>query len=228
MKDEGIRWLIIFGILVFVSFCCLDMLQNWKGKSMASGRIGGHGKARVGAVGPASVRKSVMRPMAVFSVKNKKPKTVKEEKEEEKAGGVMSKLFGRQASKSETVVAKKSQKVDKAAEYKKRQGLGGVISAFDFAEVRSKSDAELLYEAKYGKLKDGKMTREQYMALRRKIGGTAKDFWKDSVDVVGEYTDKGYVSQDVEPVKGLPFLIFTVFSLFVATGVVVMQTGGGL
>lgn len=27
----------------------------------------------------------------------------------------------------------------------------------------------------------GKMTREQYMALRRKIGGTARDYWKDWV-----------------------------------------------
>jgi hypothetical protein len=41
------------------------------------------------------------------------------------------------------------------------------------SQVRSKSDADLLYEAKYGELKDGKMSREQYAALRRKIGGTA-------------------------------------------------------
>jgi len=41
--------------------------------------------------------------------------------------------------------------------------------------VRSKSDAELLYEAKYGKRgADGKMSREQYAALRRRVGGTAK------------------------------------------------------
>lgn len=55
-----------------------------------------------------------------------------------------------------------SKKLDKAAEYKKRQGFGGIISAFDFAETRSKSDAELLYDAKYGeRANDGKMTREQ-------------------------------------------------------------------
>ena len=42
-------------------------------------------------------------------------------------------------------------------------------------QVRSKSDAELLYEAKYGKRgADGKMSREQYAALRRRVGGTAK------------------------------------------------------
>ena len=38
-------------------------------------------------------------------------------------------------------------------------------------------DADLLYEAKYGvRAADGKMTREQYAALRRKVGGTAKDY----------------------------------------------------
>lgn len=37
------------------------------------------------------------------------------------------------------------------------------------------ADAELLYEAKYGKRGvDGKMTREQYQALRRRVGGTGE------------------------------------------------------
>lgn len=49
--------------------------------------------------------------------------------------------------------------------------FGGFMGAMDFAEVRSQSDAELLYDAKYGKLKDGKMSREQYNALRRKVSG---------------------------------------------------------
>ena len=45
----------------------------------------------------------------------------------------------------------------------------------DFSAPRSKRDADLLYEAKYGtRGEDGKMSREQYGALRRKIGGTAK------------------------------------------------------
>ena len=44
-------------------------------------------------------------------------------------------------------------------------------------------DADLLYEAKYGQRgEDGKMSKEQYQALRRKIGGTAKDYWKDWVE----------------------------------------------
>ena len=53
-------------------------------------------------------------------------------------------------------------KVDKAEEYRRRQGFGAIISALDFAETRSKSDAQLLYDAKYGKRStDGKMSREQ-------------------------------------------------------------------
>lgn len=41
------------------------------------------------------------------------------------------------------------------------------VNAIDFAQVRSKDDARLLYEAKYGERKpDGKMSREQYYALR--------------------------------------------------------------
>lgn len=42
----------------------------------------------------------------------------------------------KKAGASKKVVVKSD---DKAAEYKKRQGLGGIVSAFDFAEVRSKS-----------------------------------------------------------------------------------------
>lgn len=45
----------------------------------------------------------------------------------------------------------------------KESFISQTINAFDFAEVRSKRDRELLYEAKYGERgPDGKMTREQY------------------------------------------------------------------
>lgn len=65
---------------------------------------------------------------------------------------------------------------------KEESGLSQTLNAFDFSQVRSKKDRELLYEAKYGERgADGKMTREQYAALRRKVGGTAKDYWKDWV-----------------------------------------------
>ncbi|GAB4820334.1 hypothetical protein N2152v2_007380 [Parachlorella kessleri] len=93
--------------------------------------------------------------------------------------------------------AQQQEPVDKVKEYKARQGLfGSIVSSLDFAEVRSERDAELLYDAKYGdrSANGGKMTREQYMALRRKVGGTAKDFFKESIDVKGKYAERGYVS----------------------------------
>jgi hypothetical protein len=58
------------------------------------------------------------------------------------------------------------------------QSFTALPAPADFAEVRSKSDAALLYDAKYGELEGGKMSKEQYQALRRRVGGTAKDYFK--------------------------------------------------
>ncbi|KAG7671218.1 hypothetical protein Ndes2437B_g03833 [Nannochloris sp. 'desiccata'] len=133
-------------------------------------------------------------------------------------------LFG-SSKKAVTKTATKTTttKVDKAAEYKKQESI---LSAFDFSTARSKSDAELLYDARYGKLENGKMSKEQYAALRRKIGGTSKDFFKGWVDVKGEYTDKGYVAKEENPsaVPALPFLVGVVLALFGTLGYVVSQT----
>jgi hypothetical protein len=134
-------------------------------------------------------------------------------------------LFGA-SKKAATATAKtaatKTAKVDKAAVYKKQESI---LSAFDFSTARSKSDAELLYDARYGKLENGKMSREQYAALRRKIGGTSKDFFKGWVDVKGEYTDKGYVAkEETAAVPALPFLVGVVLALFGTLGYVVSQT----
>eukprot|EP00889_Picochlorum_renovo_P002760 jgi/Picre1/29790/NNA_005172.t1 len=134
-------------------------------------------------------------------------------------------VWAKEAIVSGAQKVSKKKNVDKAAEYEKRRGpLGSIVGAFDFSEVRSKSDAELLYDARYGKLEDGKMSRAQYQALRRKIGGTAKDYWKDWVDVKGEYTDKGYVSDDTNQVVGLPFLVAVVLAVLGTAGYVVSQT----
>jgi hypothetical protein len=129
-------------------------------------------------------------------------------------------LFG---GSKKAVTKATSTKVDKAAEYKKQESM---LSAFDFSTARSKSDAELLYDARYGKLENGKMSKEQYAALRRKIGGTSKDFFKGWVDVKGEYTDKGYVAKEENPsaVPALPFLVGVVLALFGTLGYVVSQT----
>lgn len=161
---------------------------------------------------------------AIFKTKTK---TVVEEEPAPKKTGLFS--FGSKSSASSTASksAKKTtkSKVDKAALYEKKRGsLNRIVGSFDFAEVRSKSDAELLYEAKYGELRGGKMSREQYQALRRKIGGTAKDYWKDWVEVKGEYTDKGYVAKDnATNVPALGFLVFVVVALLGTTAAVVTQ-----
>jgi hypothetical protein len=131
------------------------------------------------------------------------------------------------ATKGKKAAKKTGSKVDKAAMYEKKRGvLNRFVGSFDLSEVRSQSDAELLYDAKYGKLKDGKMSREQYAALRRKIGGTAKDYWKDWIEVKGEYTDKGYVAKSDETSTNVPalgFLVFVVVALLGTTAAVVTQ-----
>ena len=85
--------------------------------------------------------------------------------------------------------------------------MSQTLNAFDFAEARSAKDRELLYEAKYGKRgADGKMTREQYGALRRKIGGTARDYWKDWVEE--ERVESTYYKPSSGPaVPFLPLLV---------------------
>lgn len=67
-------------------------------------------------------------------------------------------------------------------------------------QVRSKNDAELLYEAKYGKRgEDGKMTREQYAALRRRVGGTAK-----GEHVAGTKIMRGSAAAGLGNIRGPP------------------------
>jgi hypothetical protein len=64
----------------------------------------------------------------------------------------------------------------------KKQGfLSQFTDAIDFAQVRSDGDRDLLDKAKStlgGKRQKGqdrqKMSKEQYQALRRKVGGTAR------------------------------------------------------
>jgi len=139
-------------------------------------------------------------------------------------------LFGKKGG-SVAVVEKPATKTTKgskkAEEPKNIRGsfLSQTISALDFAEVRSKKDAELLYEAKYGaRGEDGKMTKEQYAALRRKIGGTARDYWKDWVEEEQVKNIKTYYKDDAAAVPYLPFLVGVVVAMVAATVVVVQQT----
>lgn len=100
------------------------------------------------------------------------------------------------------------------------------LEALDFAATRSESDAILIAKAR-GMRKGDKMSREQYMALRRKVGGTAKDYWKSFVDVKGENVDKGYVAKDGSAVSvppGIAFLGLTLIGMIAATAAVVSHT----
>lgn len=70
-----------------------------------------------------------------------------------------------------------------------------LLEALDFSEIRSEKDAQLLSDARSATSLGEKMSREQYAALRRKIGGTYRDFFKDSVEVDGEFVDEGWVDK---------------------------------
>lgn len=85
---------------------------------------------------------------------------------------------------------------------------------------------ELLYEAKYGERgPDGKMTPEQYAALRRKIGGTARDYWKSWVEEEQVKNIKAWSKPDeAAAVPFLPFLVGTILAMLVTTVLVVEKT----
>lgn len=73
---------------------------------------------------------------------------------------------------------------------------------------------------------DGKMSREQYMALRRKVGGTAKDFFKSWVEEEQVKTIKTYTNSE-RPGGSVPFLGFlvgVVVAMIATTAAVVAQT----
>jgi hypothetical protein len=100
------------------------------------------------------------------------------------------------------------------------------LSAVNFEED-IEADRGLLRKAKQMG-KGDTMSRDQYDALKRKVGGTKGGFFGENVFAKGEYLDKGYVERaEEQPVEVVakPFLAIVLIAVLATTVYVVQQVG---
>ena len=127
-------------------------------------------------------------------------------------------------------VKKQREMTKKKFEAKEKGGLSlfvfNALSAVNFEED-IEADRGLLAQAKrMGK--GDTMSREQYGALQRKVGGTKGGFFGENVFAKGEYLDKGYVETAEEQpaeVVAKPFLALVLVGVLATTAYVVQQVG---
>jgi hypothetical protein len=127
-------------------------------------------------------------------------------------------------------VKKQREMTKKKFEAKEKGGLSlfvfNALSAVNFEED-IEADRGLLAQAKrMGK--GDKMSREQYGALQRKVGGTKGGFFGENIFAKGEYLDKGYVETAEErpaEVVAKPFLALVLVGVLATTAYVVQQVG---
>jgi hypothetical protein len=127
-------------------------------------------------------------------------------------------------------VKKQREMTKKKFEAKEKGGISlfvfNALSAVNFEED-IEADRGLLAQAK--KMGKGdKMSREQYGALQRKVGGTKGGFFGENVFAKGEYLDKGYVeTAEEQPVEVVakPFLALVLVGVLATTVYVVQQVG---